>query len=514
MKADAQKVLEILDWGLLSFSEAYARQQAFREERSFGASPDRLVIVEHPPVVTIGRSGNERDLCLPEAVFRQKGVELHSIDRGGRATYHGPGQLVAYPIIEIMNRDLHWYVHTLLETVASVLREYGLEPTFKDGNPGIWVAGKKIASIGIAVKKWITYHGVALNVNPDLTAFDWIIPCGHPDEIMTSMENELDQPVDLIEVRRRFIHQFCEHFGYPIAPRQRHPEWLKLPSPRTTVFEEVEQLLDDLRLGTVCQNAHCPNIGECFNRGIATFMILGDRCTRNCRFCAVDNGCPEPLNPEEPERVARAVQNLGLKYVVVTSVTRDDLEDGGAGQFVRTIEAIRKACPDTNVEVLVPDFKGSLKSLQQVCKARPDMVNHNIETVPRLYSLARPQARFERSLKILKFAAGQGLKVKSGMMLGLGEQPQEIIDTCLALRRTGCDYLTLGQYLSPSKDHIPVARYVQPEEFDRWAEKAKIMGFKEVAAGPLIRSSYKAEEMVKRHVFKSTVANAALSACM
>jgi lipoate-protein ligase B len=224
MAADDKKALEVLDWGLISFKEAYARQQAYWKERSTGASPDRLVIVEHPPVVTIGRSGNEQDLCLPEAVFRQKGIELHRIDRGGKATYHGPGQLVAYPIIEILNRDLHWYVHTLLETVASVLRGYGLEPIFKEGNPGIWVAGKKIASIGIAVKKWITYHGMALNVHPDLAAFDWIIPCGHPDEVVTSMETELGQPVDLIEVKRRFIHQFCEHFGYSIEPKQKHPK--------------------------------------------------------------------------------------------------------------------------------------------------------------------------------------------------------------------------------------------------------------------------------------------------
>jgi lipoic acid synthetase len=489
--------IEIVDWGRLPYGPAFERQKTFVEERQKGIQPDRLVMVEHPPVVTIGRSGNQKDVCLPDEMLRQRGVELYYIDRGGRATYHGPGQMVAYPIIKIKNQDLHWYVRTLLETAASVLREYGLQPTFKKGNPGIWVDGKKIASIGIAVKKWITYHGVALNVNPDLSAFDWIVPCGHPDEIMTSMENELGQPVDLIEVKRHFIHKFCEYFGYPISPKQKHPKWLKLPSPATAAVEDLEHLLTDLRLATVCQSAHCPNIGECFNRGTATFMILGTRCTRNCRFCAVDSGFPEPLDPEEPVRVAKAAQHLGLKYVVITSVTRDDLEDGGAEQFVRTIEAIRRSCPDTKIEVLVPDFKGSLISLQNVCKARPDMFNHNIETVPRLYPLARPQARFERSLKVLKFAAGQGLKAKSGMMLGLGEQPEEIIETLLALRRIGCNYLTLGQYLSPSKDHVPVARYVQPEEFDMWAEKAKAMGFMEVAAGPMIRSSYKAEEMVK-----------------
>jgi lipoic acid synthetase len=201
------------------------------------------------------------------------------------------------------------------------------------------------------------------------------------------------------------------------------------------------------------------------------------------------------LDPEEPERVARALRTLGLQYVVITSVTRDDLGDGGAGHFVKTIEAIRSTCPQTQVEILVPDFNGSLKALQKVCEAMPDMFNHNIETVPRLYDLARPQARFNRSLKILKFAAEHGLKVKSGMMLGMGETPEEIEALLSALLQQGCLYVTLGQYLAPSKAHMPVDRYVQPREFDQWAEKARAMGFKEVASGPLIRSSYKAEEM-------------------
>ncbi|MCJ7773822.1 MAG: lipoyl synthase, partial [Desulfobacterales bacterium] len=371
----------------------------------------------------------------------------------------------------------------------------GLDPTSKEGNPGIWVAGKKIASIGIAIKKWITYHGVALNVCPDLKAFDWIVPCGNPDEIMTSMETELGQPVDLPEVKRMFIHEFRKQFGYPAENNQEHPQWLKLPRTATHKVQEVEQLLSDLKLGTVCQQAHCPNMGECFSRNTATFMIMGNHCTRNCRFCAVISGSPEPLDAKEPERVAKAVQNLRLHYVVVTSVTRDDLEDGGASHFVKTIEAIRSACPGTQVEILVPDFNGSIKSLQKVCEAGPDMFNHNIETVPRLYDLARPQARFNRSLKILKFASEHGLKVKSGMMLGMGETPEEIEAVLSALQQTGCQYVTMGQYLAPSKAHMPVDRYVQPHEFDQWAEKARAMGFKEVASGPLIRSSYKAEEM-------------------
>lgn len=276
----------------------------------------------------------------------------------------------------------------------------------------------------------------------------------------------------------------------------KHPPWLKTRIVPSTTTGEVQNLLDDLRLGTVCQSAHCPNIGECFGRGTATFMILGTRCTRNCRFCAVESGVPDLPDSDEPIRLAEAVKNLKLKYVVVTSVTRDDLDDGGASQFVKTIEAIKKVCPCTLVEILIPDFKGALKSLENVCNARPDMFNHNIETVPRLYNLARPQAIFDRSLQVLAFAAEQGLKVKSGMMLGLGELEEEVEVSLSALLQTGCRYLTLGQYLAPSKTHVPVARYVKPHEFEQWACKARDMGFKEVASGPLIRSSYRAEEMI------------------
>jgi lipoic acid synthetase len=490
--------IKILDWGFLKYSQAFERQKALVEERLKGIEPDRLVMVEHPSVVTIGRSGNDGDVYLPKETLRQKGVDVYDVDRGGRATYHGPGQMVAYPIIKLKNQELHGYVNTLLKTAADVLRIYGLEPTFKEGNPGIWVNGKKIASIGIAVKKWITYHGIALNVSTDLAAFSWIIPCGHQEEIITSMVNELGRPLDMHSVKDQFISKFCRRFGYDLDGKINRPSWLKLPYRRSPSLEKVEHVLKNERLGTVCQSAHCPNINECFNRGTATFMILGYRCTRNCRFCAVDSGFPEPLDVDEPLRVARAVLKLGLNYVVITSVTRDDLPDGGADQFVRTIAAIRQLCPDTHIEILIPDFNGSLEPLQKVCNIGPDMFNHNIETVPRLYRTARPQACFDRSLAVLNFAAKQGLKVKSGMMLGLGEQSDEIIDTVLALRRAGCEYLSLGQYLSPSKNHVPVARYVRPEEFDWWAEKARDMGFKEVAAGPLVRSSYKAEEMIRR----------------
>jgi lipoyl synthase len=246
----------------------------------------------------------------------------------------------------------------------------------------------------------------------------------------------------------------------------------------------------------VCQSAHCPNLGECFGRGTATFMILGSRCTRRCRFCAVGKGPTEEVDEREPDRVAEAVASLGISHAVVTSVTRDDLPDGGAAQFVRTIEAIRNRCPGVTVEVLVPDFQGSPSAVDMVCDARPDVFNHNLETVERLYPDVRPQAKYQRSLDVLEQAARGGLATKSGIMLGLGETHHETLKTIEDLRQTGCWFLTLGQYLSPSKEHLSVARYVTPEEFKQWEATALSMGFKGVAAGPLVRSSYRAERMI------------------
>jgi len=271
---------------------------------------------------------------------------------------------------------------------------------------------------------------------------------------------------------------------------------LTLRLPAKEAYEPVEQMVARLRLSTVCQSAHCPNIGECFSRGTATFMILGRRCTRSCRFCVVEKGDPERVDPTESDRVAEAVFDLGLSHAVITSVTRDDLGDGGADQFVKTIAGIRRTCSGTAVEVLVPDFTGSRSAIGSVCHAGPDVFNHNIETVPRLYPGVRPQARFQRSLAVLSMAASHGIPVKSGLMLGLGESTEEINFTLGELRRAGCDYLTIGQYLAPSSNHVPVARYVPPEEFEKWAEISRSLGFKGVSAGPLVRSSYRADEML------------------
>jgi lipoic acid synthetase len=358
----------------------------------------------------------------------------------------------------------------------------------------------KIASVGIAVRRWVTYHGMALNVNTDLTWFDTINPCGNPEEKITSLERELGRTPAMGEVKDRFIGAFCRIFEYPLRPEVRQvtrdrPPWLALPAPCPEAMQRMGALLGRLQLGTVCQSAGCPNLGECFGRGTATFMILGATCTRTCRFCGVNKGVPDRVDEGEPERVAEAVAALGITHAVITSVTRDDLPDGGAEQFVKTIEMILDGCPGVTIEVLVPDFNGSLKALRRVCHARPEVFNHNVETVARLYPLVRPQARYQRSLQILEYAARQGLVVKSGIMLGLGETEREILETVADLRQTGCSRLTLGQYLSPSRDHLPIARYVSPEEFERWAATARSMGFQGVAAGPLVRSSYRAEEM-------------------
>jgi len=278
------------------------------------------------------------------------------------------------------------------------------------------------------------------------------------------------------------------------------PAWLKRSLPRGPAFENVKGMIGQDRLHTVCQEAKCPNIWECFSRKTATFLIMGSRCTRSCRFCAVPEGGLEPPDPREPDRVARVAGNMGLKYVVITSVTRDDLVDGGAGVFAATIKAVRRRIPDACVEVLIPDFQGSREALHAVLKAEPDVLNHNMETVARLYPSVRPQADYHRSLKLLRRAGeyNSDLPTKSGLMLGLGESSEEIIRTLEDMRQAGCRILTLGQFLQPSKNHLAVERFIPPQEFESWRETALTMGFAEVASGPFVRSSYHAQDLLQK----------------
>jgi lipoic acid synthetase len=277
----------------------------------------------------------------------------------------------------------------------------------------------------------------------------------------------------------------------------RKPDWLGRPLPSDPAFSRIRSLLDDGRLHTVCQEARCPNCGECFSRGTAAFLILGGSCTRRCRFCAVTQGTPERPDPDEPRRIAEASARMSLDYIVVTSVTRDDLADGGAGAFAETIRALRVRQPGVRIEVLIPDFGGDETSLRTVIDARPDVLNHNIETVMRLYPEVRPEAVYARSLELLSRVGRRAPEaaVKSGLMLGLGERPDELETALKDLLAAGCRILTLGQYLQPRKDCLPVARFVPPAEFDAWRKAALGMGFHRVAAGPLVRSSYHAEEL-------------------
>lgn len=282
----------------------------------------------------------------------------------------------------------------------------------------------------------------------------------------------------------------------PLA-RLPRPAWIRARAPQGPGYERLRGLMRGLELHTVCEEAHCPNLGECWSRGTATFMILGDVCTRACGFCAVKTGLPErPPEEDEPRRVADAVARMGLRHAVITSVNRDDQADGGAGIFAATIREIRARVSDCAVEVLIPDFKGSASALRIVLDARPDVLNHNTETVPRLYRKVRPGASFSRSLELLRRAKEAGLLTKSGIMVGLGESGVEIEETIAAIRGAGTDVLTVGQYLRPSPQHLEVERYYTPEEFGQLRELALGMGYAHVESGPLVRSSYHAEEHV------------------
>jgi len=285
----------------------------------------------------------------------------------------------------------------------------------------------------------------------------------------------------------------------PGAPPARKPAWLKVKAPGGATYVDVKRLMRDLKLNTVCEEAHCPNIGECWDHRAATFMILGDVCTRNCAYCAVAHGTPAPDDAEEPVRLAEAVRQMALRHVVITSVDRDDLPNGGAEAFAGCVVEIRRRLPDASVELLIPDFKGSDAALQLVVDARPDILNHNLETVERLYRIARPGGRYARALRLLRRAKEMApdLLTKSGIICGLGEEWDELLVAMRDLREQGVGILTLGQYLRPSGGHLPVARFYTPDEFAELARLGREMGYRHVESGPLVRSSYHAWEQVQ-----------------
>ncbi len=278
------------------------------------------------------------------------------------------------------------------------------------------------------------------------------------------------------------------------------PPWLTQKAPDPSVFVRMKSLLDGLSLHTVCEEAHCPNQGDCFSKGTATLLIMGDVCTRHCRFCAVDKGKPLPLDADEPLNAARAVEKLELRHVVITSVTRDDLPDGGAAHFARTVSAVRQINPEVTIEVLIPDFRGSLDSLRDVVESAPQIINHNLETVPRLYPEVRPEADYRRSLNLLGMvkSMSESIATKSGLMLGLGESYEEVVAVMQELREADCDILTLGQYLRPSPKHLAVSEYITPQRFKEYQTVAERMGFKAVASAPFVRSSFNAHGLFSR----------------
>ncbi|HEY9165092.1 MAG TPA: lipoyl synthase [Candidatus Kryptonia bacterium] len=279
-------------------------------------------------------------------------------------------------------------------------------------------------------------------------------------------------------------------------PQPRRPDWIRAKLPYGDNYARLLGLMRRKQLHTVCEEARCPNLGECWGRGTATFMILGDVCTRSCGFCAVKTGRPTEFDTDEPRRVAEAVMSMNLRHVVITSVNRDELKDGGASIFAETIRQIRMRDPKCRVEVLIPDFRGDKIAMDLVVDAAPDILNHNVETAPRLYSIVRPQAKYERSLEVLAYFKEKGLVTKSGMMVGIGERAEEVLKVMDDLRKSKVDILTIGQYLQPTKEHLPIDRYVKPEEFEMYKREGLALGFKFVESGPLVRSSYHADEQI------------------
>lgn len=531
--------------GRVGYGDAHALQTALW---SAGAGAgDWLLLVEHPHIYTLGvRAKAEHVLVDPASV----GAELVSTDRGGDVTYHGPGQLVGYPIRDVaMGPGAHpSYVLGLEQLVIDTLADLGLPAASRlDGHPGVWVdAGganpRKICAIGVRVSKGRSMHGFALNVDPDLTYFDHIVPCGLADKSVTSLAAEgvgvpMRSVVDAVvaragsawgydrterldvawRVRSADIAPFTkgEGPGLPVRmlgrlaqagvdpdggrpPGERKPEWMRVKARMGDEYRSLQKTMRSLDLVTVCEEAGCPNIYECWADGTATFMINGDRCTRACGFCLVDTQKPEPQDSTEPARVARAVAELGLAHAVVTTVARDDLADDGAGAFAETINAIRAASPGTAVEVLISDCRGHPDSLQTIFAARPEVLNHNVETVPRLQRAVRPNASYARSLAVLAQSRAAGLTTKSGLIVGMGETPEEVLGVLADLAGIGVDMVTIGQYLRPTSVHLPVDRWWAPEEFASLKAAGEAMGIRHVESSPLTRSSYHARQALAK----------------
>ncbi len=502
--------------GAVPYREAEVLQRALH---AYGVD-DYLLLLEHPHVYTLGSSAKREHVLADPATV---GAELVDADRGGDVTYHGPGQLVGYPIVTLEEwragqRDVVAYIRLLEDVLIAALADFGIEAARAERYTGVWVGDEKIAAIGVRVARGRTRHGFALNVEPDLAMFAHIVPCGIRDRGVTSMAEVLGAAPSMGAVVDRVRARFAEIFGYGnvevqgVSDRRadaqppgdtvielsaHRPEWMKVRARFDDGYMELKRLMRDRELHTVCEEAGCPNIYECWSDRTATFMILGDRCTRACGFCQIDTRKPLPVDDDEPRRVAEAVQAMGLAHAVITCVARDDLPDGGASVFARTVAEIRRVNPGTAVELLIADCKGDAGALDVIFASRPDVLNHNLETVARLQRVARPSAGYARSLAVLARAKEAGLLTKSGLIVGMGETDDELRGAIADLRAAGVDVLTIGQYLRPTARHLPVVRWWTPEEFEALRAYARSLGFRHVESGPLVRSSYHARAAVE-----------------
>ncbi len=547
--------------GRVGYGEALDLQRRL----SAHGDADYLLLLEHPPVYTAGAHADMANLLVEPASV---GADFARVERGGDLTFHGPGQLVGYPLLTLGGKrggglvETSRYVASVEQVLIDALADVGLVGCGRlRGYAGVWVepngaAPRKIAAIGVRLRRGRTLHGFALNVTTDLGWYRHIVPCGIADYGVTSLAAEgvdvsMAAVVDAV-VRRaasawapvradgerrgerlveradvaslssrvpvtleqgrtggralRRLSQAGVRDG--LALRERKPPWLRAKLDVNDRYRHLRRVMASQRLVTVCEEAGCPNIFECWGAGTATFMINGADCTRACGFCQVGTAKPQPLDADEPARVAAAAAQMGLGHVVVTAVARDDLADGGASGFAATVAALRdarardgraphgRASDGPTVELLVPDFGGSADALATVLAAKPDVVNHNIETVARLQRAVRPSAGYARSLALLARAADAGFVTKSGVIVGMGERDDEVDVTLADLAAVGVQIVTIGHYLRPSGRHLPVARWVEPQQFDRWRDLGLALGIGHVESSPLTRSSYRAERGV------------------
>jgi lipoic acid synthetase len=547
--------------GRLAYSEAYDLQRGLLAE----ASDDVVLLLEHPHTYTLGVNADRANVLVDPASV---GAEMVQTDRGGDVTYHGPGQLVGYPILTVPGRrgggmaDTVGYVRSVEQLLIDALSDLGvIEIGRLDRHPGLWIepdssTPRKVAAIGVRLSRARSMHGFAVNVDPDLSMFDHIVPCGIREFGVTSLRAEgyqFDMRGVVEAVARRAADRWGTDSGdfsavvwrrdrtdedlsafsrghgpgdlvkYSASGTQRDgtslrlagrlaeagvaeghalvepkPEWMRARVRLGDDALAIKKTVRDLDLVTVCEEAGCPNLSECWSEGTATFMVCGERCTRACGFCLVDTQKPRDVDPAEPASVAEAVEGMGLDYVVLTMVARDDLTDGGAAHVAATIDAIRARVPGAKVEALISDLRGDARSLEIVLESRPDVLNHNVETVSRLQRAVRPSAGYGRSLTVLARAKAAGSITKSGVIVGMGETFDEVCSTLADLAAVGVDIVTIGQYLRPTSHHLPVVDWWPPETFDKWRDVGVELGIGHVEASPFTRSSHHAAESFRR----------------